>query len=86
MTRGLGNIWQGLFFAPSFTTRWVCLWRSALFLDHWLKNTEFLTSNLTCGDDTRAIHAKLKPIVDTPILLRPLPTFDAYFDADSSHR
>ena len=43
------------------------------------------------GDDTRAIHAKLKPIVDTPILLRPLayffvPTFDAYFDADSSHR
>jgi hypothetical protein len=43
------------------------------------------------GDDTRAIHAKLTPIVDTPILLRPLayffvPTFDAYFDADSSHR
>jgi hypothetical protein len=43
------------------------------------------------GDDTPAIHAKLKPIVDIPILLRPLayfftPTFDAYFDADSSHR
>src|SRR5260370_12254424 len=43
------------------------------------------------GDDKPAIHAKLKPIVDTPILLRPLayffvPTFDAYFDADSSHR
>jgi len=43
------------------------------------------------GDDRRAIHAKLTPIVDTPILLRPLayffvPTFDAYFDADSSHR
>jgi hypothetical protein len=39
------------------------------------------------GDDTRAIHAKLKPIVDTPIQLRPLayffvPLFDAYFDAD----
>jgi hypothetical protein len=43
------------------------------------------------GDDTRVIHAKLEPIVDTTILLRPLayffvPTFDAYFDADSSHR
>jgi hypothetical protein len=43
------------------------------------------------GDDKSAIHAKLKPIVDTPILLRPLayffvPTFDAYFDSDSSHR
>jgi hypothetical protein len=43
------------------------------------------------GDDTRAIHAKLTPIVDTPILLRPLayfliPSFDAYFDADSGHR
>lgn len=43
------------------------------------------------GDDTRAIHAKLTPIVDIPILLRPLayfftPTFDAYFDANSSHR
>jgi hypothetical protein len=43
------------------------------------------------GDDTRAIHAKLKHIVDTPILLRPLvyffvPAFDAYFNADSSHR
>ena len=43
------------------------------------------------GDGTRAIHAKLKPIVDTPILLRPLayffvPTFDAYFEADSSQR
>ena len=43
------------------------------------------------GDDKSAIHAKLKPIVDTPILLRPLtyffvPTFDAYFDAGSSHR
>ena len=43
------------------------------------------------GDDARAIHAKLEPIVDIPILLRPLayffvPSFDAYFDADSSHR
>src|SRR5579862_4295810 len=43
------------------------------------------------GDDTSAIHAKLTPIVDTPLLLRPLayffvPTFDAYFDVDSSHR
>ena len=43
------------------------------------------------GDDTSAIHAKLNPIVDIPLLLRPLayffvPTFDAYFDADSSHR
>jgi hypothetical protein len=43
------------------------------------------------GDDTRAIHAKLKPIVEIPMLLRPLayffvPTFDAYFDADSNHR
>ena len=43
------------------------------------------------GDDKSAIHAKLTPIVDTPLLLRPLayffiPTFDAYFDADSSHR
>ncbi len=43
------------------------------------------------GDDTRAIHAKLTPIVDTPLLLRPLayffvPTFDAYFDSGSSHR
>ncbi len=43
------------------------------------------------GDDKSAIHAKLDPIVDTPILLRPLayfftPSFDAYFDADSSHR
>ena len=43
------------------------------------------------GDDKSSIHAKLKPIVDTPILLRPLayffvPSFDAYFDSDSSHR
>lgn len=43
------------------------------------------------ADDTRVIHAKLEPVVDIPILLRPLayfftPTFDAYFDADSSHR
>jgi len=43
------------------------------------------------GDDKNAIHAKLEPIVDIPILLRPLayfftPSFDAYFDADSSHR
>jgi hypothetical protein len=43
------------------------------------------------GDDMHAIHAKLEPVVDIPILLRPLayfftPTFDAYFDADSSHR
>src|SRR5208283_5957591 len=43
------------------------------------------------GDDARAIHAKLKPSVDIPMLLRPLayfftPSFDAYFDADSSHR
>jgi hypothetical protein len=43
------------------------------------------------GDDAPAIHAKLEPIVDIPLLLRPLayfftPSFDAYFDADSSHR
>ncbi|MGC2278008.1 MAG: hypothetical protein WA571_18485, partial [Candidatus Binatus sp.] len=43
------------------------------------------------GDDARAIHAKLDPIIDIPLLLRPLayffvPSFDAYFDADSSHR
>jgi hypothetical protein len=43
------------------------------------------------GDDKRAIHAKLEPVVDIPILLRPLayfftPTFDAYFDTDSNHR
>ena len=42
-------------------------------------------------DDKSAIHAKLEPIVDIPLLLRPLayfftPSFDAYFDADSSHR
>ncbi len=42
-------------------------------------------------DDTNAIYAKLKPIVDIPFLLRPLayffiPTFDAYFDTDPSHR
>jgi hypothetical protein len=43
------------------------------------------------GDDKSAIHAKLEPIVDIPLLLRPLayfftPSFDAYFDSDSSHR
>jgi hypothetical protein len=43
------------------------------------------------SDDTNAIYAKLKPIVDIPFLLRPLayffiPTFDAYFDTDPSHR
>ena len=43
------------------------------------------------ADDKNAIHAKLEPIVDIPILLRPLayfftPSFDAYFDADPSHR
>lgn len=43
------------------------------------------------GADKSAIHAKLEPIIDIPILLRPLayfftPTFNAYFDADSSHR
>jgi hypothetical protein len=43
------------------------------------------------SDDTEAIHAKLKPIVDVPFLLRPLayffiPSFDAYFDTDPSHR
>lgn len=43
------------------------------------------------ADDARAIHARLEPIVDIPILLRPLayfftPTFDAYFDADAPHR
>jgi hypothetical protein len=42
-------------------------------------------------DDAPAIHAKLEPIVDIPVLLRPLayfftPSFDAYFDADSPHR
>jgi hypothetical protein len=43
------------------------------------------------GDDAPAIHAQLEPIVDIPILLRPLayfftPSFDAYFAADRSHR
>jgi len=43
------------------------------------------------GDDAPAIHAKLKPIVDIPILLRPLayfftPSFDAYFEPDPPHR
>jgi len=43
------------------------------------------------SDDQNAIYAKLKPIVDVPLLLRPLayffiPTFDAYFDAGPSHR
>ncbi len=43
------------------------------------------------ADDARAIYAKLEPIVDIPLLLRPLayfftPSFDAYFDADSPHR
>jgi hypothetical protein len=43
------------------------------------------------SDDASAIHAKLDPIIDIPLLLRPLayffvPSFDAYFDADSSHR
>ena len=50
------------------------------------------TTTVALGhDDTRAIHAKLDPIVDIPMLLRPLayffvPSFDAYFDADSGHR
>ncbi len=52
---------------------------------------EGMTTVALGADDTRAIHAKLKPIVDIPILLRPLayfftPTFDAYFDTDSTHR
>ena len=52
---------------------------------------EEMTTVALGADDTRAIHAKLDPIVDIPILLRPLayfftPSFDAYFDADSSHR
>ena len=43
------------------------------------------------GDDAHAIYTKLVPIVDIPLLLRPLayfftPSFDAYFDADSPHR
>jgi len=43
------------------------------------------------GDDAHAIHAKLVPIVDIPLLLRPLayfftPSFDACFDAGPSHR
>ncbi len=43
------------------------------------------------SDEAPAIHAKLKPIVDVPFLLRPLayffiPSFDAYFAADPSHR
>ena len=42
-------------------------------------------------DDATAIQAKLEPIVDIPLLLRPLayfftPSFDAYFDVDSPHR
>jgi len=52
---------------------------------------EGLTSVALTSDDARAIHAKLKPIVDVPILLRPLayffiPSFDGYFAPDSSHR
>jgi hypothetical protein len=52
---------------------------------------EGLTSVALASDDAQAIHAQLKPIVDIPILLRPLayffvPTFDGYFAADSSHR
>jgi len=43
------------------------------------------------SDDQNAIYTRLKPIVDVPLLLRPLayffiPTFDAYFDAGPSHR
>lgn len=52
---------------------------------------EGLASVALASDDAQAIHAKLKPIVDVPILLRPLayffiPSFDAYFEADPSHR
>jgi hypothetical protein len=42
-------------------------------------------------DDRPAVHAQLIPIVDVPLLLRPLayffiPSFDAYFDTDAPHR
>ncbi len=50
-----------------------------------------VTTIALSGDDARAIHATLKPIVEVPLLLRPLayffiPTFDAYFEADTAHR
>jgi hypothetical protein len=49
------------------------------------------TNVALASDDMRAIHTKLKPIVEVPLLLRPLayffiPSFDAYFDLDGSHR
>jgi hypothetical protein len=52
---------------------------------------EGLTTVALTRDDARAIHAQLKPIVDIPILLKPLayffiPSFDAYFAADPTHR
>ncbi len=54
-------------------------------------NKQGTTTIALTTDDTNAIYAKLKPIVDVPFLLRPLayffiPTFDAYFDTDPSHR
>ena len=54
-------------------------------------NKQGTTTIALTSDDTNAIYAKLKPIVDIPFLLRPLayffiPTFDAYFDTDPSHR
>jgi hypothetical protein len=52
---------------------------------------EGLTTVELTSDDAPAIHAQLKPIIDIPLLLRPLayffvPTFDAYFAGDRSHR
>ena len=54
-------------------------------------NKQGTTTIALTSDDTNAIYAKLKPILDIPFLLRPLayffiPTFDAYFDTDPSHR
>ena len=54
-------------------------------------NKQGTTNIALTSDDTNAIYTKLKPIVDVPFLLRPLayffiPTFDAYFDTDPSHR
>lgn len=52
---------------------------------------EGTTSVAIASEAAPAIHARLKPIVDVPLLLRPLayffiPTFDAYFEAEPSHR
>ncbi len=52
---------------------------------------EGLTEVALTSDEAPAIHTRLKPIIEVPLLLRPLayffiPSFDVYFAADSSHR